>query len=524
MSRKRERGQALVLFAGGLLGLCALVALALDLSSVYSTQQTERAAADAAALAGGQDLQQVGTRRVGAAEQQTARKHALEDLAGRFGVSVPTGPGCSPSARIVGCQLTPLTPSLVVSISSPSKTTLDPRSIQVTVGNPNFQLSFARLFGQNDWNVSQTSVAVIDYGGKYAIMTLQPPRPKPNGTDANLCKNLVVNGNGTVLNVVRGDIGTNTSATTTLKGVITLADGYRLDHLDDLPSGGCSYSTPGASWARDASGNPTGHHIGPSPFIQDPAYPIANDFEGTYATSSAGVVPCMGSSFPSDAATVALLTPPSGGTLTCYGPGIYQSKFILTSNKDVAYLMPGAYRFDDGMKLGGRLAGGMIDSKPGVVLVFALGTTLDPNNTVSFTMNTGSATCDPDSCRAQPARDAKDVEVKTPEGLTITIEVPRDDSCFSGTDPVNTNACDGYKTVTLGGSGSLNVAGVIYAPSDNVAVAGNSATAGFVGQIIAWTVTYSGQGKLNQDYPGGAGNGVLRLDMACSGGNTPCVP
>jgi hypothetical protein len=177
------------------------------------------------------------------------------------------------------------------------------------------------------------------------------------------------------------------------------------------------------------------------------------------------------------------------------------------------------------MKLGGKLAGGMT-AGPGVVVVFPQSEGLDPNNAIAFFLNSGSATCASDSCRAAPATDFTGAEVKTPDGLTITIEVPREAGCFSGTNPVEGAGCNSppNATVTLGGGGLLKVGGVIYAPSDNVSVAGNSSTTGYVGQIIAWTVTYTGHGSLEQSYPGAVGNGVLHLDIACSGGNTPCTP
>jgi hypothetical protein len=177
------------------------------------------------------------------------------------------------------------------------------------------------------------------------------------------------------------------------------------------------------------------------------------------------------------------------------------------------------------MKLGGKLGGGMTAGK-GVVLVFPQTSTLDPNNSVAFFVNSGSATCASDACRAAPATDFTGADVKTPDGLTITIEVPSEASCFSGTNPIEGPGCNvpPNRTITLGGGGLLKVGGVIYAPSDNVSVAGNASTTGYVGQIVAWTVTYAGKGTLEQSYPGGAGNGVLHLDIACSGGNTPCNP
>jgi Putative Flp pilus-assembly TadE/G-like len=531
MKRTRERGQVLVLFVGGMFGLLAIAALAIDLSSVYSTQQTEKAATDAAALAGAQQLPIVGT--PDAATQKSARDDAWATLQGRFGLS---GLPCDTTKDNIDCPLSGT--SYHASISTPAKTTpTNQQSLQVTLTYPNFQLSFSRLLGQNGWNVWRASVAVDDRKHSYALMTLQPPQPKPNGTDANLCKNLVVSGNNTVLNVLRGDIGTNTSARTTLAGLIALAPGYVIDHVDDITLGGCSYTTPNATWSQDLSGNPPGNHIGPSPLLQDPSYPIAKFTNATSYTQASGGFTCPAAGSPGfpDAATVTKwLTPPSGGVLTCYHPGIYTDKFSLTSNKDIAYLMPGAYEFTAapvGMKLGGTLAGGLVDAQPGVVLVFPQTTTLDPNNTVGMILNMGSSTCAADGCQATPAVDfsgttpATSTPIKTTENLTITIEVPRDEGCFSGTNPVlDTCSVTTNTTVGLAGSGVLEVSGVIYAPSDNMNINGGSAQTGVVGQIISWTVTYTGGSTLNQSYPINLGKGIVRLDKACSGGDTPCSP
>lgn len=526
---RTEQGQILVLFAGGMVALLAMAALAIDLSSVFSTQQTEKAATDAAALAGAQQLTIVGT--PSTSVRQEARDYAWDTLQGRFGLSAQP---CDTSVDGSDCVLGET--GYHASITTPAVTTpSNPQSLQVTLSAPNYQLAFARLLGQNGWNVWQGSVAVNDRKHSYAVETLQPPKPKPNGTDANLCKDLVVNGNGTVLNVLQGDIGTNTSATTTNAGLIQLATGYVIDHIDDISLGGCSYATPDATWSTDLSGQPVGHHIGPSPLLQDPSYPIAKFTYASTFTQASGVVPCTTGAwapyFPNAATVTKWLTPPSGGTLTCYQPGIYTDKFSLTSNKDIAYLMPGAYNFLSGMKLGGTLAGGLVDAQPGVVLEFPQTTTLAPNNAVGMILNVGSSTCGSISCRATAATDfsaatpGASTLIKTTEGLTITIEVPRDEGCYSGTNPIiGTCNITGNSTVGLQGSGVLAISGVLYGPSDNMNINGQSSQTGVVGQIISWTVTYTGGSTLNQDFPVNDGKGILRLDRACSGGDTPCTP
>jgi len=141
-----------------MIGLLALLVLAVDLSSVYSLQQMERSTADAAALAGAQDLQTPGSRAVGTSDYVNARTHALANLASKLGAT--SAPSCSTAADIVNCQV-PGTP-YQVSIKTPSPSAIDvlaTRAVQVTVRQPNVRLTVAQLFGQNNWNVAETSVA-----------------------------------------------------------------------------------------------------------------------------------------------------------------------------------------------------------------------------------------------------------------------------------------------------------------------------------------------------------------------------
>ena len=72
------------------------------------------------------------------------------------------------------------------------------------------------------------------------------------------------------------------------------------------------------------------------------------------------------------------------------------------------------------------------------------------------------------------------------------------------------------------GGGARFVAGIQYAPSDNVKIAGNAAGTGIVGAIIAWTIEYD-SGFLNQESAASNEVGVLRLDRACSPGEI-CNP
>jgi hypothetical protein len=524
-----ERGQALVVVAIMFLILLGFAGFAVDVSSAHATRRFERSVADAAALAGAQDLQTPASRQVTNLERIAARTHALQSLVNELKATGtqrnPANPlsNCNPnSADIVDCILSATPYRAAIKTPSPSCSPFcDPaHSVQVMVRNPKFETAFARLFGQATWDVRITSVAGIVFSTKYAVITLQPPKPRNNGTDANLDKDIVVDGscngnNCTNLNILQGDIGTNTSATTTNRGLITLADGFYIDHYDDL-------SAIGDTWTKPDGIHPIGRQIGQ--LITDPLYPIAQfPTAPVFSTQGAGTTPCSGANFPTDYTT--LLT-----GAVCYRPGIYtdnQGFRVGTGggSPNVAYLMPGAYSFPTGMTIRRTLAGGLISNQPGVVLVVPQDRDIDANNAENFLLNAGRETCSADACRATPAVDFAGNQVKTVGGLTLTIEVPRDEDCFSGVTPIITPSCDVNQTTTVGiaGNGRLVVGGVIYGPSDNMNI-NSSAQFGYVGQVLAWSVKYTGGATLNQSYPGGAGIGILRIDSACSGPQTPCTP
>ena len=75
---KNERGQILPLFAILLIGLFAIAALAVDVSGTYAARQAYRTTADAASLAGAQDLQVVNR------EKSVGEARTLPMLAWRY--------------------------------------------------------------------------------------------------------------------------------------------------------------------------------------------------------------------------------------------------------------------------------------------------------------------------------------------------------------------------------------------------------------------------------------------------------
>ena len=96
--------------------------------------------------------------------------------------------------------------------------------------------------------------------------------------------------------------------------------------------------------------------------------------------------------------------------------------------------------------------------------------------------------------------------------------VAKDPNCIPQRPYPSTCADLQNKTLSMSGGGKLYLAGVQYAPSDHVAIGGGAAGLGHAGRIVAWTIKYHGGVNIEQAYPGvSAGNGVIRLDAACSG-------
>ena len=204
--------------------------------------------------------------------------------------------------------------------------------------------------------------------------------------------------------------------------------------------------------------------------------------------------------------------------VVCYKPGVYkpgkgnQKQFTVDSNGkgSVVYLLPGAYKFEGGLDVNGYLYGGLVDSESGVLLSAPNSQQMDLESAEALVLNTGAASA---------AMDYTGTPMVTPAGLWLTFYVPRDDACFAGATPIESKSCSAETnaTVKVAGTSAMNIRGVIYAPTEQISIRGNSSTDSIDGQIVGWTLEWSGGSTLNLNYPGQAGNGILRLDAACTG-------
>ena len=82
--------------------------------------------------------------------------------------------------------------------------------MQVSIWQPNFGLTFGRIFTALNWTVRSTSVAGMVIAPQYGIVTLRPSELRPNDSDANY-DDLVVTGGSKVV-VGNADVATNSNA------------------------------------------------------------------------------------------------------------------------------------------------------------------------------------------------------------------------------------------------------------------------------------------------------------------------
>jgi hypothetical protein len=553
-----ERGQVLVMVALMFIILLGFAGFAIDVSSAYSTRRFERSVADSSSLAGAQDLQDAGVRTVTAADQVRARTHTLQSLVAQLRAS---GQGsCNPNADIVDCAL-PGTPYRVsVKTPSPSCSYCDPNhSVQVAIHNPSFATFFARIFGQGTWDVGIISVSGLTFSAKYAVITLRPPKPN-RSLDMN-ADDINVSG-GTHLIIAQGDVGTNTNVIMNGCGSgteVRLDPFFRIDHLDATDTS--TWCPPIPQNQRIPNPIPDPNYTipsstglpGPNPV---PAYPDTAAGKAAAKDTAAGCTAAVQTAILSGYTTsnwpTLLASLPSGlvanVNTVCYKPGVYNFNISNTSNSTAILLESGVYWFNKGLDTHGPLIGGYQSGQVGVSLVFTEGSQctgsssscdFDGNNSQLIALNEGTCTSSsPVTCStgAAPARTWdgsgwNGAEIKVTLGTAASpivvpesIIVTKDPNCtVQLTEPT---ACSDNQNhvVNLPGGGNLFVAGVQYAPTDNVSVNGSSGGNGRIGQIIAWTVFYTGNSTITEFYPGGSGIGMLRIDAACSAPGEPCNP
>ena len=556
-----HRGQILVLAALLMVLLIGFTGLAIDVSAAYMADRWQRAVADAAALAGGQDLQKPGTRELpGPSEYQAARQHAMEILVRQLGAtSTPSVGAGSPCLDPGGCPL-PGTP-YVVAIRTPSPSAVDcepARCIQVSVRQPAFGLTFARIFGQDSWNVNVTSVAGRIYEKQYGIVTLRPPKDSRGA--ANPYENDIFITGGSKVLVSAADVATNTNVVCSgfsSGSEMRLDSGYFVYHYDPYEAW---LTSPGRCFAP-----PLGSQL--TTPVSDPGYPIPtrtgsettflNYLDGEDTSAACAAEQAKVPDEYLELATGQKINDPTKVRARCFLPGVYKQTLEAKNESGLpvaVLLMPGVYYFDAGVRVQTSLLGGYEPGRSGVAVVLkeAKNSSGEPGqftttqSTSLVAINSGSLYCPglagtlcppvvpPDPrcpgsangrCWATPA-DGPQGPVQTPgtKPVLMSVMVVPTGTCPVG--PIAPPTCNQneHKTLSLSGGGNIFLAGVQYAPEDNATLTGNSGQKAEIGAFWAWTISFNGGSQFTLASALPDVTGVLRLDPACSPTVNVCNP
>jgi hypothetical protein len=384
--------------------------------------------------------------------------------------------------------------------------------------------------GGSTWDIGATSVAGLVFGKSYAIITLRPPKKLGSTFDVN---DIVLSGSNTVLRVHSGDVGVNSNMKLSGAGAAVVLDpGYLVYHFDQIPSW---VGAPAEQWIQE---------LIPDPNYTVPARPT--DPANTYTTAAAGAdtVTCADEIAKLPAGYGVTTSTPN---VQCYNPGVYADTDFLKvpggTPSTIALLKPGVYFLDGGANIAGTLIGGYEKGKPGVSLVFKEckntppgGCALSAESAKLISLNIGDAlpgTTGGSGATAAVGWNGQLVQTSGPlspdPALLMSIVVTPDAGCYVPVPPqalIEPSSCDANKNKTLQmpGGGSLWVAGLQYAPTDNIELNGGSGTEGRIGQIVSWTIVYTGGSTMNHFAATNEANGVLRLDEACSPGSSCVIP
>ena len=467
-NRPRERGQVLVLFAGGLVVLLLIAALAFDVGMMVVERRDQQNAADAAALAG--------------ARYVLVDEVAAEDAARRL--AIDNG-------------FDDADPNEVVNVYIPAihgRYTGLPGFIEVEIQATRPSI-FGGVIGRSTWPIGAMAVATNDQDLTFPFSML--------ALDPSACKAIQASGGGVV--EAYANIQSNSNG----------ADCAPADPVGFSRTGGATINViaPDATCRvvgefQDAgSGPPINCTIAENSFalpdplrnLPAPAKPSLPTTPMVFADPSVVPAPnpprhCPGGSPAPNEGSPNLCKIPQGGGPSNEGwilyPGLYPGGIEVTADRTV-YLMPGIYWIGGG---GLDIGGG------GSIVTIATEADARPNvaDAPCAQATTTEALCGgvliynsklPSSAGGNVILNSSAATMKL-----ASFDVPSTDPNFIYQDIVFFQDRTVTEPVTLNGSASSTVIeGIIYAPGADVTLNGNGGTL-IVDQVIANTFKVNGNG------------------------------
>lgn len=520
---RRDRGQTLVIFALFLVVLIGASAVTIDYGTWLKSRRDYQNVADAAVLAGSAFL----TRPVSGPKQADAREAAWKSIEDQLGLSLNEStlaasdtPMGAPEVN-GGYRMWVSTPPLGGPAGYAGAYPGNNRVLYAWIekDNPAF---LSRILGFSSQTISAWATAGT-FPNRFAVITLRKNGDPTNGNPTDLD----VNG-GTKLNVFDGDVGGNwglsvNGSTSAIVMHSSTGDAYGVYQTENVPTGGNGW-TP--SQVRTSGGAPVAVQYHAE--VADPAYPAPCL---TYGIGAGGCLEDRAvSGFPPNASTVRSGDTCPYNTVTNVDrlPAGHYTNISVPNNRclilDPTYL-PVAGKQNGIFYITGTLDinnSGLVIGD-GVTLIFARGAALNMNAGATISLNSGNTTNNPlastcggvaggglTNCRfgGWAARAGGPGNLSWTTGVSPTYSSPGDPYARG----IAAYVCKSVASCDSGGSASTNILqmnsasgidyrGLIYAPFDNVKLAGQT-THDDIGQLVAWTAQFTGGTALNQTFDG----------------------
>lgn len=455
--RQRERGQILVIFAGGLIAIIAVAALVFDAGQALLDRRTQQNVADSAALAGARYIPSTTGTYQGTCVARSASQKADPQL-------LHVNTACDVASAYLAADglsasVTVKYPPGPESIFSGLKGNIE---VQVDATRPSF---FTGVFGQTTRHTGAFGVASNSsgYSLPYSLLALNP------------CGTSSVTGTGGVS--VNGSVQIDSSCNPGLKisGSGTL-NSPECDVVGtyQLSGGGtgCTVMNTGVQ----VSGDPLREL--PPPAVPPVLGNIVKE-PGELKNPPAGC--------PNGAASSTVTSPPP----TCLFPSSFSGH---------------SYRMYPGLYPGGiQLNAGTFYMEPGIYYIGGGGMSMGGNGAGVTTVDTGTQTFGggiliyngsfPDPAYCNTSVTSGCVGPLTFNGSSVGLKLrPIQDTIYQNMLIFGERTTLGNSAITLNGSSTqLDLTGTIYAPMSSVTVNGSGATSLAV-QVIAYDFKVTGSG------------------------------
>jgi Flp pilus assembly protein TadG len=467
-----DRGQIIVIFAGGLVTLMVIAALVIDLGFVFMIRRAEQNAADPGAIAAARYIQTS----MSASQKMTEMRRAACFYArqnGFFG-SAATNDGCTSVNDSGGAVLT---------VNWPPSTNAgplagNPGKVEVIIGRAH-QSFLAGVVGTRQIAVTSSAIAAFDVNGSSNASSLIALDSRESCDDNKIHGSGGVNihpapgvtsGGFIQINATCSDGPANAMCDPSAKGALFINGNGTVTASQINLAGTCH---------RASTVSVSGPIVEGAPQLGDPLSELTPPKVSDYPAGQ-----CGPSGAVTSPATNAGCDFRNAGTIVLQ-PGVYYGGWTIKNNVTLV-LSAGMYIIAGGgvsLQTGGSITDVQGTSGPAPVMFY---------NTSSTTSGIGNFAQSTLDFSAQSTLRLRPIDSGPYKGIVIWNA--------AGTCNALTTVCP---DVTMGGQTTLDVAGTMYSPKAKVTMLGGSGLGGAnvaAVQIISWQFEVGGNAYLDMPY------------------------